>query len=173
MFPLQLYNPVGNFVNQIKDEIRKVFDDFPWWLEWIGDILAWFLNIVSFLWKFFPFGLTMMDGDMVTPIDESMMVVTVTRNRQEKDLGVWKFQYGDAGDIRAQAWSHDFGEHNRQSPYSSTCKSAGVCYETIEPTFLNPGSLWDQIESIWTGDWDWTLFDTEKHLFETELTHVY
>ncbi len=171
MYPLAIYDPSHALVDALSDKIEDMFnlDSLPRWLRWLGRavIKGLLLGIAGAIFKFLPAGLTFTDG-MEKPIDNNPLQVTVTHYKKEHNLGIWKFRYGKKpegpalGGIWSQAQSHAFREHAGDS----------VLEETIEPTFF--ASLGDLIEAVFGGEdaSDWRWFNTERHLFETELQGV-
>ncbi|MCX5701260.1 MAG: pilus assembly protein TadG-related protein [Candidatus Omnitrophica bacterium] len=81
-----------------------------------------------------PVGYTFPGRDMDKYTTDNPIKVKVTRHKNNTNLGMWNFQYGD---VSAQSWGHTFVQGG----------------STIEPL----------------GGWMNFNFNTEEHLFETEI----
>jgi hypothetical protein len=114
-------------------------------------------------WNYvYPMGLQFM-GSIEDQVDNNLMLCTVTRYKRSNDLGLWNFQYGR---ISSRSSSHVFREPDN-----------GI-EEDIKPAL--PAALTNFCDWItalfdgggFSGDW-WSFLDTERHLFETELTTTF
>lgn len=164
MYPLELVYlkdlPVLNFLFGIYLVILgvrlfiKLFKEFGggWWGALIAAILTIvIIGIAILLLEHIPAGLKMDDIDQQTK--DNPLMVEVTKYRKGENVGLWNFQYGA---IKSMANAHVFREHGD---------------EDIKPTIVE-----DLKTMFYSGDifdWDQSWFDTDKHLFETELTEVY
>ena len=104
--------------------------------------------------------------DIGKQTDENYVTVTARKGKQSRDLGMWEFTYeGSVGQDKAfesRATSHVFRETGE---------------EDITPAFPYEEWTFERMLEEWAGDDpedpDWGLFETEKHLFESELVQVW
>jgi hypothetical protein len=99
-------------------------------------------------------GLKMDNIDQQT--EGNPILVLVTRHKRDAPLGFWHFRYDD---ITSEASAHVFREIK-----------SGADYVTIEPVIYRQ-SMEDFLNELWQV-WDWDMFNTNRHLFETKLVHT-
>lgn len=115
-------------------------------------IIRAILDIISYIT---PIGIRFIGDNAEGMTDNNPIIVKVKRYKKENNLGLWRFKYGE---ISATAVARAFRENG---------------YEDIKPAVL-PSKLQGGI-CAWFGagifDWEW--FNTERHLFETQLVGAY
>lgn len=152
MYPLELDSPLEAIYDDIRQYIVSHLN-IPWWLTWFACPACWVLGLVDFIWVLYPGGLKM--EPIAEHTDNNLIMVTVKRFKRNENLGLWNFRYGE---VQASASARAF----RQA------------FDDIRVGDINVRSvLADVLDAIFGGQsWD-DLFDTRKHLFETELTNVW
>lgn len=149
-YGLGLYNPVSEVCDAIDEYIQNHLNlpDWLWFVESIIEgILSFFLSLASWIFSnLLPAGLTLDNSS----IEQSRILVTVERYKRPENLGLWNFRYGT---VKATAQAHPFAENGD---------------ETIEPVTDLINILLNFVTS-----WEWDWFDTEKHLYEVELTDAF
>lgn len=139
------------------------------WLGPLAPLVAGLLaavmwGIVYLLISGLSLGLTM---NHEREVDNNNITVIVKRYKRPANVGLWRFRYGMPGnEIRAVSVSHAFRQNG----------------STIEPVMLHDwNSLWALLIStvnlgagiLWIITHRGDIFDTEKHLFETEIREVH
>ena len=126
----------------------------------LGWIIALVLTAITWVVTYFlitgiSFGLTLPDAS--EQLEDNYITVRVRRHKREQDLGLWKFRYTPTTSdyIEARASSHVFREEDDT---------------TIDPAFI--GELIEILKSGIVFADDWTLFELDRHLFETGLTQT-
>ncbi len=119
------------------------------------------IALVGFLWLILPAGLYMGssiwgDNTIAQNTDKNPINVTVVRHKANNNVGVWNFRYGK---VESAASAHAYREKGN---------------EDVRSFFLD--GLWNYIlnafnPSNWPSIWD-RMTNTERHLFETEVTVV-
>ena len=152
MYPLEMYNPAEELFEQIMDWIDEKLD-LPWWLEWVDDIMGWLIcPALNMMGELLPGGLMM--ENIVQNTDNNPVTVTVQRRKANNNLGIWRFRYGT---VQSQASAHAYGESDPD----------GVPHD-IKPRLFE--ALGNFIVKLFSGgDWQAEWFNSDKHLFETEL----
>ena len=149
MYPLEIYTMGDMVLGSIRNAIKDFFDkNLPWWLSWIGTIIAWKLDYVMVTLFVLPAGLKM---DTQANTTNSPIRVEVARFKRNSNLGLWNFRYGKDGKVSAAATAHAYPERALITISPSS--------DILDLTKLlgNPSSL----------------FDTTRHLFETKLISTF
>ncbi|MBI4707607.1 MAG: Tad domain-containing protein [Candidatus Omnitrophica bacterium] len=160
-YAINFYSWIAEILNCLLNFITGNLS-IPWYLEWLGFgfIIETTKAIVKGMTEFMPTGIDFAGLELKdrtkAQTDDNPLVVKVTRYKKPKDLGVWKLRYGE---VSASGVGVAFREHTDLDDE-----------ETIRPQF-NPGQLITNIFGCKGSDW--SFFDTERHLFETKLTHAY
>ncbi len=155
LYPLQYYVPIITQLEQAVHDWVEDNLDVGWELEeFIPELIDFIVKLAMLFFMpvllFLNFGYTMMTEKEF--IDDSPIIVRVTRHREGTNLGLWEFKYGD---ITAESAAHAFAENR-----------AGSLPQTIEPTIDPIGTFIDMLNGAPFPD---NAFQTNRHLFETEL----
>lgn len=166
-YAVTFYSWIAEILNCLLNFVTGNFA-IPWWLEWLG---FGFLktateSLMQGVMTFMPTGIDFagvaIQDRTKAQTDDNPLVVKVTRYKKPKDLGVWKLRYGE---VAASGVGIAFREGiDPRNPDNIDNES------TIRPQF-NPGQLITNLFGC-AGN-DWSFFDTERHLFETKLSHAY
>jgi hypothetical protein len=153
IYPLGVMDPVAAPQSVYYAIVDALLGWLPWWLEWISDIVKWILDIITFITDVVhPGSLTFGNPPAEeNNTDKNQIMVYVRRYKKPDDLGLWSFRYGISS---AMASSRTFREDESK---------------TIETVCINPRRFLESLARSWDFDW----FETEDHLFETELTQAY
>jgi uncharacterized protein YqgC (DUF456 family) len=168
LYILWFWNGITKIAECLIEWIKNKID-LPWWLDWLENAVEWVIEtFASFILKpletLFPMGLRFM-GDGSTEdertknqVDNNPILVEVRRYKRSKDLGLWNFRYGET---RSSSQSHAFCDQwsDRGCYITPTCPAEAIL-----------GLIGTAIAAL-CGQLG--LFDTEQHLFETELEYAY
>jgi hypothetical protein len=148
VYSLGLYCPISLGAAFFRNLLASQLN-LPWWLEWLANPVSFIFGMISWIFDaFLPGSLTM---DHSREIDNSPVNVIVRRYKAGDNVGLWRFQYGTTSAIAAGRAFRETGQ------------------ETIQTVCLNLRRLFESLIS----SWDFDMFETDQHLFETELTMAY